>query len=58
MLIKQVLITLMSFSRSLVTKCVSLNNESCTDSPTLIDLNLVELNYYQFMISLDKCKTF
>ena len=23
--------------------------------PTLIDLNLVELSYYQFMVSLDKC---
>ena len=23
--------------------------------PTLIDLNPVEFNYYQFMISLDKC---
>ena len=23
--------------------------------PTLIDLNPVELNYYLFMISLDKC---
>ena len=23
--------------------------------PTLIDLNPVELNYYSFMISLDKC---
>ena len=27
----------------------------CMATPTLIDLNLVELKYYPFMISLDKC---
>ena len=27
----------------------------CMIRPTLIDLNPVELNCYQFMISLDKC---
>ena len=45
----------MSFGGSLTTKCVSLSNESCLARPTLIDLNLIELNYYPFMISLDKC---
>ena len=45
----------MSFSRSLATKCVSLNIEPCIATITLIDLNLIELNYYPFMISLDKC---
>ena len=54
-LIKQVFITLLSFSGSLAIKCVSLNNEPCMIRPILIDLNPAELNYYPFMISLDKC---
>ena len=54
-LIKQVFIVLLSFSRSLATECVSLNNERCRNSASLIDLNPVELNYYQIMIILDKC---
>ena len=54
-LIKQVFITLLSFSGSLATKCVSLNNEPCTARPTLSDLNLIELIHYPLMISLDKC---
>ena len=54
-LIKQVFIGLLSFSGSLVTKCVSLNNESCMNRSTLIDLNPFDLNFYLFMISLDKC---
>ena len=54
-------IVLLSFSESLTcyqTKCLSLNDEPCMGcmaTPTLIDLNLVELKYYPFMISLDKC---
>ena len=52
--IKQVFIGL-CFGRSLATKCVSLNNEPRTIRPTLIDLNPIELNYYQFMIRLDEC---
>ena len=31
----------LSFSESLATKCVSLNNEPCMARPTLIDLNPV-----------------
>ena len=54
-LIKQVFITLLSFSESLTTKCVSLNNEPCMVRLTFIDLNSVELNFYRFVISLDKC---
>ena len=54
-LIKQVFIVLLSFSGSSESKCVSLNNEPCTIRPTLINLNPTELNYYPFMISLDKC---
>ena len=54
--IKQVVIELLSFGGSLATKCVSLNSiEPCITRLTLIDLNPVELNYYPFMISLDKC---
>ena len=54
-LIKQVTFVLLSLSRSLVTKCVSLNNEPCMIRPIIIDLKPVELTYYPFMISLDKC---
>ena len=57
-LIKQVFIILLSFSSSLArdqAKCLSLNNKLCKVRPTLIDLNPVELKYYPFMISLDKC---
>ena len=53
-LIKQVFIVLLSFSRSLATKCVSFNNEPCMIRPTLVDLNRVDLKYYPFIISLDK----
>ena len=45
----------MSFSGSLAVKCVLLNNQQCMTSPTVIDLNPVDLNNYPFMISLDKC---
>ena len=57
-LIKQVLIVLLSFSSSLAcdrTKCLSLNGEPCMVRPTLIDLNPVDLKYYPYIISLDKC---
>ena len=57
-LIKQVFIVLLSFRVSLArvrTKCLFLNYEPCMATPTLIDLNPVELKYYPFMISLDKC---
>ena len=33
----------------------SLNKEPCLIRPTIINLNPIELNYYLFMISLDKC---
>ena len=49
---------LLSFSKYLVcnqTKCLFLNDKPCIIRPTLIDLNPVELNYYPFMISLDRC---
>ena len=32
-----------------------LNNERCTVRLTLTDLNPIELNYYPFIVSLDKC---
>ena len=53
--IKQVFIVLLSFSESLVTKCVSLKDEPCMVRLTLIDLNPVVLRYYPFMIILSKC---
>ena len=37
------------------TKCLSLNDGPGLARPTLINLNPVELEYYPFMISLDKC---
>ena len=54
-LIKQVFIVLLHFSESLVTKCLFANDELCMIGPTLIDMNLVELKYYPFMISVTKC---
>ena len=50
-LIKQLLILLLSFSSSLATKCLSLNDEPCMVRPTLIDLNTANLKYYPFVIS-------
>ena len=48
-------IGLKSFNGSLAGKCMSLNNEQCKIRLTLIDLNPVELKYYSFMITLNKC---
>ena len=53
-LIKQMFIILSSFSSSLATKRVPLNDETWMIRPTPIDLNPVELKYYQFMIILDR----
>ena len=56
-------IVLLSFSSSLTrvarvserTKYLFLIDELCIVRPILIDWNPVELKYYPFMISLDKC---
>ena len=51
-------VVLLRFSETLArarTKCLLLNDEPCMIRPILIDLNLVEIKYYTFMISLDKC---
>ena len=48
-------IALLIFSESLATKYLFLNDEPCTVRPTLIDMNRIELKYYPFMISLNKC---
>ena len=48
-------IVLLSFGGSWASTCTFLNNESCKARPTTTDLNPVELKYYLFMISLDKC---
>ena len=53
--IKQVLITLLIFNRSLAnmvnvsnfTTCIPLNNQPCITGPTLIDLNLDDHNHVQ-----------
>ena len=54
-LYKQVFITLLSFSRLLATKCVSLNDESCLVGPIRMNLILNELHYYPFMVSSNRC---
>ena len=54
-LIKQVFIVLLSFSESLATKCLFLNDEPCLVRPTLINLNPMELKYCPSIISLDIC---
>ena len=51
-------IILLIFSESLArdqTKFLFLNDETCMVRSTLIDMKQVELNYYPFMISLNKC---
>ena len=53
--VKQVFIVLLTFISSLATKCMSLNDDPFMFIPSLIDLNPVELKYYPFIISLDKC---
>ena len=50
---KQVFIGLLSFSESLATECVSLNNQLCLIRRTIIDLNFVELDYCPFMSRLN-----
>ena len=55
-LTKQVFIVLLTFTKSFLTKCMSLNNEPCKTRPFLVDLNFVVPKYYHFMINLDKCK--
>ena len=50
--VKQAFTALLSFPRSLVTKCLSLNNVPCLARSTLIDLNPDELHYYPLMVSL------
>ena len=54
-LINQVSTAVLRFGRSLVTKCVSLNNKPCMIRSLYIDLNSTEFDYYLFMTSLDKC---
>ena len=46
---------LFSFVGFLATNCVSLTHEPYIAISTLLDLNPIDLNYYPFMISLDKC---
>ena len=48
------LIALSTFSGFLASKCVTLINEICMIRPSITDLSPAELNYYPFMISLDK----
>ena len=45
-LLKIVFVVLLRFGESLPTKCVPLDNEISMGRPTLMDLNLFELNYY------------
>ena len=49
------LVVLLCFSKSLASKCLFLDDEPCMIRPIVIDMNPVELKYYTFMISLNKC---
>ena len=48
-------IVLLSFSESLAIKCLFLNEQQYMVRPTIFDMNPVELKYYSFIISLNKC---
>ena len=55
---KKVFIVLLVFGQSSLpdpTKCLSLIDESCMVTLTLVDLNPLEYRYYPFMISVCKC---
>ena len=54
-LIKQMFIVLLSFRESLARNYLFLNDEPCMVRRTLIDMYPVELKYYPFTISLNKC---
>ena len=54
-LFKHVFPVLLSFLDSSATKCLFLSDETWVVRLTLIYLNPVELKYYPFTISLDKC---
>ena len=54
-LFNKVFVALLYFSRCSATEFVALNNEPCFTRPALIDLNCIEIDYYPFMISPDKC---
>ena len=43
-------IVFLSFSSSLATKCLFLNDEPCMVRPTLMDFNQSELKYYPLML--------
>ena len=53
--IKQAIIVLLSFSESVVTKCIFLNFEPCLVRPTLTNLNPNKCHYYLFVDGLDRC---
>ena len=53
-LIEKAFIVLVSFSGSLIVKCMSLNNKKCKSRLTLINLQPIELKYYLFMVGLNK----
>ena len=48
-------IALLSFSKSLATKYLFLNDEPCMVRPTLVDMNPNDLKYYLLITSLNKC---
>ena len=48
-------LVLLCFDGSLGIKRVSMNNQPCFVRPMLIDMNPVELHYYQFIVSMKGC---
>ena len=43
------------FGRSLTRKCASINNQQWMIRSTFVDLNLDELYYHSFAISINRC---
>ena len=48
-------LVLLYFDGSLAIKCIPLNSQPCLVRVKVIDLNLDEVYYYQFVISMNRC---
>ena len=48
-------LVLLGFDGSLVTKYLYTNNQSCMIKPTLFELSPDKLHYYSFIHNLDRC---
>ena len=50
-----VLVLILCFDGSFAIKCIFINNQQFLVGATLIDLNLDELYYYSFIVSMNRC---